>query len=151
MNPPHAPQFLNPAFGRLADALAHRKATSPPATVLVVDDEPLIREILSLGLLARGFIVKIAADGAQAVEACINTAIDAALVDEQMPGMKGQETIAAIRRATPWTRCCLMSGDIEQCRSQGSSVTTLIAKPFAIDEVARVLRRLVEEPLGCIG
>jgi CheY-like chemotaxis protein len=145
------PRFLDPAFGHLACAFERRqKQPGKPPSVLVVDDEQMIREILTLGLSSYGFEVKTAAGGHEAVATCKMEAVDVALVDDQMPAMSGQETIAAIRRTAPWVRCCMMSGDIERCRSRNVRTSAIIGKPFALEDIARVLRRLAEQPLGCI-
>lgn len=149
--PAQEPRFLDPAFSHLACALERRqKPTGKLPMVLVVDDEPMIREILALGLISYGFEVKTAAGGDEAVATCKMEAVHVALVDDQMPGMSGQETIAAVRGVAPWVRCCVMSGDIERCRARGVGTTTLVAKPFGLEDVARVLKRLAEQPLGCI-
>lgn len=148
MNGPR-PRFLDPTLGHLACALERRRKSARPA-VLVIDDDPMIRELLALGLLSYGFEVKTAAGGDEAVATCKTEAVDVALVDDQMPGMSGQETIAAIRRSAPWVRCCVMSGDIERCRARRMGTTTLVTKPFGLEAVARVLKRLAEQPSGCI-
>lgn len=68
MNDPR-PRFLDPTLGHLASALELRRKPPRP-TVLVVDDEPMIRELLALGLLSYGFEVKTAAGGHEAVATC---------------------------------------------------------------------------------
>jgi two-component system, response regulator RegA len=147
------PDFLDPNCGRLSDGNTRALAAEQHApTVLVVDDDRVVREVLALGLLARGFNVIIANDGHHAVTQChAEASIDVLVVDEHMPGMNGLETIAAIRRASPWTRCCLMSGDVRHCLSKDLGIAEFIAKPFALDDLAAVLWRLVQQPLRCFG
>src|SRR4051812_727639 len=98
-------RFLDPAHSQFAFAFERRqKPRNRRLTVLVVDDERHIREFLAIGLLSQGFEVKTATDGHEAVEICQDSPIEVALVDNQMPGMSGQETVAAIRQTAPWVR-----------------------------------------------
>jgi CheY-like chemotaxis protein len=121
----------------------------PSIFVLVVDDDPFLREILALGLLSHGFEIRTAANGPDAVAICQSgETIDVALVDDQMPGMDGPQTIAALRAELPQVRCALMSADIERCLARDVGTKTLVAKPFGFEDVARVLRRLAEQPMG---
>jgi CheY-like chemotaxis protein len=150
MHAPHLlPLFLDPSFGDLAHRQEHREAHQPRPTVLVVDDEPSIREFLVHGLRARGFDVETAADGIEALEMCQHgPSIDVVLADKRMPGLDGMQTEAKLRRIAPWIRFCLMSGSPDAKPVPQLSTVQFVAKPFALDHVAGVLWRLVREPLN---
>ena len=71
-------------------------------TVLVVDDEPEIAELMRDFLQADGFAVEIAHDGAAALAALGRVAADCVLLDIMMPGQSGFETLRQIReRSAP--------------------------------------------------
>ena len=81
-------------------------------TILVVDDEPVVREMARELLEVAGFDVIEASDGHEAVDRfrSQSDAIDAILLDMTMPGMNGAEALAEIRKIEPHVRVILTSG-----------------------------------------
>lgn len=69
-------------------------------TILLVDDDPDIREFISFNLVKEGFKVETAKNGLEGVEMCKKFKPDLVLLDVMMPGMDGMEACEAIR-ATP--------------------------------------------------
>ena len=69
-------------------------------TILLVDDDPDIREFISLNLVKEGFKVETAKNGLEGVEMCKKFKPDLVILDVMMPGMDGMEACEAIR-ATP--------------------------------------------------
>jgi len=67
-------------------------------TILVVDDDPDIREILKDRLESMNYRVLVAADGPEGLEVIEKQGPRLAFIDIEMPGMNGQETLKAIRR-----------------------------------------------------
>jgi CheY-like chemotaxis protein len=123
--------------------------------VLVVDDDDGVLRSLAAGLPREGFDVCLAANGQEAADllrAC-RPAIDAVLMDVQMPGGNGPETLAALREHDPQVRCCFMSGDLGGHTEDGLrrlGTGEVLRKPFTMAEAGRVLReeigrRVVEE------
>jgi anti-anti-sigma factor len=119
---------------------------SPPC-VLVADDEECIRGLLSRGLPRLGLGVVVAATGTEALEQYGRNAaaIAVALLDVNMPGLSGPNTLAALRDLAPDLPCCFMTGELgphtaERLLAQGAA--RVFHKPFAIVEVAETLRRL---------
>ena len=113
------------------------------AKILVVDDEPDIREILKVMLEGDGHAVTVAGDGHAATRLLDTERVDLILTDIFMPGKDGLETIMEIRRDHPAVKIIAMSGggrtgelgylaDAVRLGAFGS-----IFKPF---EEARVLR-----------
>src|SRR5690242_12811433 len=128
------------------------QAPSPAPTVLVADDEEVIRAVLTAALPRLGFRALVAADGNEALRLYQAHAADvrAALLDVQMPGRDGPATLAALRALAPQLPCAFMTGSMGSYRVE--DLTTLgaaavIAKPFQLDEVARVLRQLCGLPV----
>lgn len=69
-------------------------------TILLVDDDPDIREFISFNLVKEGFKVETAKNGLEGVEMCKKFKPDLVILDVMMPGMDGMEACEAIR-ATP--------------------------------------------------
>jgi CheY-like chemotaxis protein len=67
--------------------------------VLIVDDEPAIRKLLSLAFVRAGYDVRTAADPYKAIEACVSESFDAILSDVQMPGMDGHALVRWVASA----------------------------------------------------
>ncbi len=81
--------------------------------VLVVDDEPSVRESLGMLLLAAGYDVAEADNGAAAVSQLSRTVPDLIVTDLNMPQMSGIELISHVRSRYPPIPIVLMSGDYQ--------------------------------------
>lgn len=115
-------------------------------TVLVVDDEPAICELLHQGLGGLGYRVLTAAGAEQALEVCSarGAELEALVTDIVMPGDSGLELARKAQDRLPSLAIVLMSGFAERVFDANDVVEPrypLIDKPFTIDEVARVLRQ----------
>lgn len=93
------------------------QCTQPPQRtpgVLVADDEPEVRDVVDTALRRAGFRVWLAADGQHALEVFQSNhlAIDAALLDVNMPRLNGPQALAAIQELAPRIPCCFMSGGL---------------------------------------
>lgn len=114
-------------------------------TVLLVDDDPLMREVSAELLQSLGLHVRIAADGLQALE-CLRNEPDVALVcmDLQMPNLDGLEATRELRRHWPGLPVIAMTGstrdsDRQACRAVG--MNDFLAKPVALAQLVAVLER----------
>ena len=85
--------------------------------LLVVDDDPSIRESLGALLTSAGYDVVVAENGVSAVSHLDRTVADLVVTDLDMPGMSGMELISHVRSRYPATLIVAMSGDY-----QGDSV-----------------------------
>lgn len=113
--------------------------------VLLVDDDPLMREVSAELLQLLGLRVRMAADGQQALD-CLRDEADIALVcmDLQMPVLDGLEATRRLRQSWPELPVIAMTGstrdsDQQACRAVG--MNDFLAKPVALDQLARVLER----------
>src|SRR5438270_13955977 len=72
--------------------------TSRHGTILVIDDEEIMREILETLLTREGYQVRLAASGSEGLELARALPFDAALVDIMMPGLDGIATLDELKR-----------------------------------------------------
>jgi CheY-like chemotaxis protein len=115
------------------------------ARVLVIDDEPAIRNVLRASLEAFGFEVVLADDGLRGIGVARRQRPDAIVLDLMMPVMDGH-TVLDILRADEKTRylpVVVLSALTQQavqdrCRSQG--VAAFLAKPFDPADVVTAIR-----------
>jgi CheY-like chemotaxis protein len=111
------------------------------ARVLVIDDNPGIRETLGLFLETLGYEVEEAANGVEGLRRVGPGRYDLVLTDVLMPGMTGWEVADAIRAAAPATGVVLISGlasheVVEYAEARGLPV---LMKPFSVDQLHRTL------------
>ncbi|MFO0980450.1 MAG: response regulator [Planctomycetota bacterium] len=115
--------------------------------VLVIDDEPVIVEILTALLEGDGHRVTTAANGRQACELLLKGSFDVVLCDVRMPEMSGPELYAWIRGQRPQYqgRVAFLTGDVlsqELTEFVRDTHVALIGKPFKLDQVRRCLAEL---------
>jgi DNA-binding response OmpR family regulator len=116
-------------------------------TVLVVDDEPEIAELMRDFLQADGFAVAIAHDGPAALAALDRTAADCVLLDIMMPGQSGFDTLRQMRErsAVPVLILSARDADVDKIRGLGLGTDDDIVKSATPAEVVArikaVLRR----------
>ena len=80
------------------------------AKVLLVDDDPIVLESLSLSLGDEGYTVTTATSGQQAIELCRQQDFEAVVCDIRMPGMNGIQTLQAIKKIHPAMRTIVITG-----------------------------------------
>jgi two-component system, cell cycle sensor histidine kinase and response regulator CckA len=116
-------------------------------TVLLVDDEQMLRDLGAKMLEHMGFTVLPAADGRQALDLYRDKGheIDLVFMDLTMPEMDGAEAFAEMQRLNPSVRIVLTSGysaqDLEN-RFAGVGLAGIIQKPYSIEKLRSVLSRL---------
>jgi two-component system KDP operon response regulator KdpE len=110
--------------------------------VLVVDDEPGLRQALAINLRARGYEVDVAATGAEALEAAARRPPDAVVLDLGLPDMDGGEVIEGLRG---WTQAPIIV--LSARTTQADKVDALdlgaddyVTKPFGMGELLARLR-----------
>ena len=115
-------------------------ATVAPPTVLVAEDEEMIRRLLVRALERAGFQVLAGADGVEALALAQDHGIDRidlVLTDVRMPGMEGPELVRRLRAAGPMP-ALYISGFIDQIGDVPRE--DLLTKPFGTEEVVRAVR-----------
>jgi PAS domain S-box-containing protein len=124
--------------------------TFPGKSVLIVDDEAVVRDFLSDLLLKEGYSVQAAPTAEDALSLMKDTSFDAVVADIRMPGMDGKELYAHILKNYPAVskKMLFITGDTLNEETQvflRTSNTNAITKPFKIDEFLAGLNRIFEE------
>ena len=123
-------------------------------SILVIDDEPAIRDMLQIALDAAGFKVVLAEDAKQAYPIIIDTPPDLILLDWMMPGTSGIELLRRLRRDEIHVPVIMLTAKVEEASKISgldSGADDYIAKPFSprelVSRVKAVLRRTSEESI----
>ena len=117
------------------------------ASILVVDDEDIMREILDALLTREGYQVRLASTGAEGVELARSMSFDAAIVDLMMPGLDGIATLEELRKIDDDLPVLMITAfaSVETAISaMKHGAFDYITKPFKNDEVLVVVRNAVE-------
>ena len=123
-------------------------------SIMIIDDEPSIRQSLSGLLSDEGFEVTTASNGYEALKAIDSESPDLALLDIWMPGIDGLETLKEIKKSSPFIQVIIITGHgtIETAvKATKLGAYDLIEKPLSIDKVlvtihnALNFRRLEEQ------
>jgi CheY-like chemotaxis protein len=116
-------------------------------TVLVVDDEEMVRKLACSALKQCGYEVLEAGDGEDALKvlAPLTSAPSVALVDLAMPVMSGDELVPILRAKYPGMKIILSSGyPEEEARrlSQASAISGFLEKPYRVEKLAGEVARV---------
>lgn len=106
--------------------------------VLVVDDEPSIRKVLSGYLSHDGHTAEEAASGGEALEKFFSGYYDLVITDRSMPGMSGDQVALAIRKGSPRTPVVLLTGFGDLMHTTGENpdgVDLILSKPFTLESL----------------
>jgi CheY-like chemotaxis protein len=113
------------------------------ATILVVEDERVVREMLSAVLARFNYRALVATDGLEGVELyrAHGERIDLVLLDLSMPGLSGIEVLAQLQSIDPDVRVVILTGFPED--NPALAEIELVHKPFRVDELMGVIKRLI--------
>ncbi len=118
-----------------------------PATLLVADDDPGLRESLERTLVREGYTVVLASDGNAALERLQAGGIDLVLTDLKMPGLTGIEVLRAAKAIAPDVDVILLTafGTVEEAvRAMKEGAYDFLTKPFQRAQVLRLIRQALE-------
>ena len=116
-------------------------------TVLLVEDEDDLREVLQEGLESLGYVVVSARNGKEALQVCHEAAFDVVVTDVVMPEMNGRELSERLTVLYPELKTLYISGFTDDIISQRGVVGAgpeLLRKPFSSDELARKVREILD-------
>ncbi|MHA7649946.1 two-component system response regulator TcrX [Mycobacterium sp. ML4] len=122
------------------------RADGQPVTVLVVDDEPVLAEMVSMALRYEGWNISTAGDGSSAIAAARAERPDVVVLDVMLPDMSGLEVLHRLRQENPGLPVLLLTAkDAVEDRIAGLTAggDDYVTKPFSIEEVVLRLRALL--------
>ena len=158
VGPPAAPAPMSPKQPMPTDLpakFAHQPGMYPNAArLLVVDDEPRIRDFIASALSTAGYAIDFAGNGGDGLRQAVAGDYDLVILDLVMPDMDGREILAELRRERPEQAVLVLSclSDVTtkvDCLELGAQ--DYLTKPFSLAELlARVRARLrdVGHPLS---
>lgn len=119
------------------------RAVSP--RILIVDDEPSVRELLADILQGEGYDVSLAENGNEALELFDARAFEAVFTDLGMPGMSGWELARAIRERSPDIPLAVVTGwgdAVGSVEQQEAGVDWVVTKPFSIARICEIAEHI---------
>ncbi len=115
-------------------------STSRSASILVVEDDPAVLDVLTDALTEEGYRVRRAEDGVVALEEVGREPPDLVIADVHMPRLDGGQLV---RRLREWNLpVVLLSGDANWARTPG---VAFVPKPFDLDHLLTVVGRLLDD------
>jgi len=122
----------------------------PAARLLVVDDEPNIRELLSVSLRFSGFDVTAAATGRDALDAAERDPPDLVVLDVMLPDLDGFQVARRLREARQVPILFLTARDAVQDKVTGLTLggDDYVTKPFSLEEVVARIRSVLRRTRG---
>lgn len=111
-----------------------------PKTILVVEDDDTMRQLLKLHLTSAGYAVRTANDGIEAGHAVLEVTPDLIITDVRMPHMSGFELVEAIRQDPAMKNIPVIFLTIEgESVERGASLGALeyLAKPIRVEDLLR--------------
>jgi len=120
----------------------------PPLRVLVVEDEPLVREVVSVYLNEDGHAVETANNGREGLEKFRNAVFDIVLTDRAMPEMNGDQLAAQIKKLKPGMPVILLTGFGDLMTDVGerpAGVDLVVSKPFTLHSLREAISKTVDK------
>jgi DNA-binding NtrC family response regulator len=128
----------------MTDAVKEQQTTK--YNILLVDDDPAIRQILLRLLTEENYVVVTAANGAEALVLCGSAKFDLVLLDLNMPVKNGWETFEQMASKNPMLPIILITARPNQFfQAMAAGVGALMEKPLDLGRLFQIIRDLLEE------
>jgi CheY-like chemotaxis protein len=120
-------------------------------TILLVDDEPIVRAMINEVLKSYGYAVRSVESGMEALDMVRRHGgeIDLVLMDLSMPGKDGRQTCREIRDLAPGLPVLIATGSVQlgdlETRLAADGASGVVYKPFHADDLARQVRRILDQ------
>ena len=144
------PRFQGEADDEAAADVSGAAPAETGETVLVIEDEPVVRSLVVEVLADLGYRAIEAVDGPQGLEIVQSSQrIDLLITDVGLPGLNGRQVADAARALRPGLKILFMTGYAENAALASGSLDagmTLITKPFTMETLATRVREIIETP-----
>ena len=117
-------------------------------TALIVDDDPKMRELLTSILETAGYVVETASNGKEAVKSCKKFPIDVALIDVELPDIKGTKLLSTLKELQPKMVKIIITGypSIENAvTAVNEKADGYIIKPFNPADLLEMIKKLIND------
>ena len=117
-------------------------------SVLIVDDDTGVRNVLSSVLSNEGYQVETAENGKKTVKACEESVFDVALIDVELPDMKGTELLSRLKKMQPKMVRIVITGhpSLESAmKSVNERADGYVLKPIEVTELLEKIKKLLTE------
>lgn len=116
--------------------------------VLLVDDNPLMQQVISRFLISQGYTVSVAGDGAEALAMAGKAGCRLLVIDMRLPDQEGPQLLIALRRLPGMEQCPAIAvsglGEDDRERTVRAGFDSFLAKPIDLDELADTVRRYLD-------
>lgn len=118
----------------------------PQSTILIVDDEPEIREEIQEYLTRKGYLVEVAGDGVEALARLKQSGLDLLITDIKMPRLDGKGLVRQARELASGMPVIAITGH-GSCRGlkkiEGVDADAVLAKPISLKALLKHIERLL--------
>jgi len=131
----------------ILDEWIARQATAVEGIVLVVDDDPRVRQVLEDVIAAQGYRVVAVGTGEEALEEVDRRHFDLVFVDLVLPGKSGVETMAEVKAKDKKAVVVIVTGygdDPVAMEAMALGPLLLIRKPFKVEDIVEVLNVVIK-------
>ncbi|HWR84349.1 MAG TPA: response regulator, partial [Candidatus Deferrimicrobium sp.] len=144
-----APAYISFRFPARSEITASAPVASHRATVLAIDDQPVILDLISAMCRSLGYEALTASTGEEGVIIASRRAVDIVLVDLAMPGISGLEVARRIRAISPEVPIVLVTGweaSISHSELQQAGISQVLNKPFRIEQLTEIFQSAIASP-----
>ena len=116
--------------------------------ILIVDDDIGVRNVLSSVLYDAGYLIKGVENGKKAIKACEESPFDVALIDVELPDMKGTELLIRLKKLRPRMIMIIVTGhpSVENAvKAVNEKADGYVLKPVDVTELLKMIERLLTE------
>lgn len=120
-------------------------------SILVVDDEPNVRKVLLSILSNEGYIVETVENGKQAIKVAEKTYFDLALIDIELPDIKGTDILSTLRDIRPKMIRIILTAfpSLENAvKAVNEGANGYVLKPFDGEELLKIIRKHLDEKIS---
>jgi CheY-like chemotaxis protein len=136
--------LLPASRGSVKETRPPKAGPARPCRVLIVDDEPLVRQHMRRLLELRGFLVSEAPDGRSGIAAATSSEPELIVLDLSMPDLDGVAVVRDLRAAGSRVPVVLCSGNLDYAAERGLEiglVQGVLQKPFSTEELIEAIER----------